>query len=178
MIVYDLECRGGSHRFEGWFKSSGDFASQQERGLLTCPTCGSADVGKALQAPRLARKGNQLPSVPARTREVTVEPAITPPPPAMPASGPTPGAAVANAPLPPQALELIQKLAEVQAKALRNSRYVGQNFAEDARAIHYGEREAETIHGQATVQEAQELMEEGIAVMPLPFPVTPPEKAN
>jgi hypothetical protein len=38
MIVFDLECRAGGHRFEGWFASSEDFASQQARGLVVCPT--------------------------------------------------------------------------------------------------------------------------------------------
>ena len=163
MIVYDLECRPGQHRFEGWFKSSVDFAHQQERGLLTCPHCNSPDVGKAIQAPRLGRKGNQI-SVPARQRQD--------------ASSEAPAAPVANAPLPPEAVELIRKLAEVQSEALKSSRYVGKRFAEDARAMHYGERDAETIHGETTIAEAQELAEEGIAVMPLPFPVMPPEQAN
>ena len=40
MIVFDLSCDQG-HRFEGWFGSSGDFADQRERGLLSCPQCGS-----------------------------------------------------------------------------------------------------------------------------------------
>jgi hypothetical protein len=44
--------------------------------------------------------------------------------------------------------------------------------------MHYGEKEAESIHGQATLSEAKELLEEGIAVAPLPFPVAPPDKAN
>ena len=47
MIVFDLECSGGAHRFEGWFKSSEDFAHQQQRGLVACPHCGSADIAKA-----------------------------------------------------------------------------------------------------------------------------------
>lgn len=165
MIVYDLECRAGHHRFEGWFKSSDDYAAQQGRGLVTCPHCGSADVGKAVQAPRLARKGNQLPEQPA-TRP---KPAPSPPEPAAP---------VANAPLPPQAVEMMQALATMQAEALKSSRFVGSSFADDARAMHYGERDAETIHGQATLAEAKELLEEGIGVMPLPFPVVPPEQAN
>jgi hypothetical protein len=42
----------------------------------------------------------------------------------------------------------------------------------------YGEREAEVIHGQASLQEARELLEEGVPVMPLPFPVVPPDQAN
>ncbi|AIT78879.1 DUF1178 family protein [Novosphingobium pentaromativorans] len=164
MIVYDLECRSGPHRFEGWFKSSEDFARQQERGLVSCPHCGSVDVGKAIQAPRLSRKGNQIAEAPAR------------PQPAKPAEAP--GAPVASAPIPAEAVEVIRKLAQMQAEALKSSRYVGKNFAEDARAMHYGEREAEAIHGQTSASEAQELLEEGISLMPLPFPVTPPEQAN
>lgn len=163
MIVYDLECRSARHRFEGWFKSSDDFARQQERGLLCCPQCGTDEVEKALQAPRLTRKGNQR-SEPVPTRAAQ--------PPAAPA------APVASVPLPPQAVELIHKLATMQAEALKDSRYVGRNFAEDARAMHYGEREHEVIHGEASAEQAQELIEEGIAVAALPFPVVPPESAN
>ncbi|HKT86264.1 MAG TPA: DUF1178 family protein [Novosphingobium sp.] len=163
MIVYDLECRSGLHRFEGWFKSSDDFAHQQERGLVICPQCGSAEVGKAIQAPRLTRKGNQFSAPERRQPDSSAE---------------APSAPVANAPLPAEAVEMIRKLAQMQAEALKSSRYVGENFAEDARAMHYGDRDTETIHGEATIAEAQELAEEGIAVMPLPFPVTPPEQAN
>lgn len=161
-IVFDLECRSAQHRFEGWFKSSDDYARQQERGLVACPHCGSADVGKAVQAPRLARKGNQRAEVPARAT-----PSLPAPAPAVPA-----------APLPPQAIEVLQKLAVMQAEALKSSRFVGDSFAEDARAMHYGEREVEIIHGRASVEQAKELIEEGIALTPLPFPVTPPEQAN
>jgi hypothetical protein len=163
MIVFDLECRGAGHNFEGWFGSSDDFARQQERGLVTCPQCGSADVGKAVMAPRVARKGNQLPE-PVRPGEVRrMSEAATP---------------VSSAPIPPEAVALMQKLATMQAEALKSSRFVGESFAEDARAMHYGERKAEVIHGQATVSEAKELIEEGIAIAPLPFPVVPPEQAN
>jgi len=162
MIVYDLECRDLRHRFEGWFKSSEDFSNQQGRGLVACPHCGSVEVDKAVQAPRLARKGNQLSEV---------APAKRPAAPQVPA-------AVANAPLPPQAVEMMQALATMQAEALKTSRFVGESFVEDARAMHYGERDAEVIHGQATIAQAKELLEEGIGVMPLPFPVVPPEKAN
>ena len=44
--------------------------------------------------------------------------------------------------------------------------------------MHYGERDAETIHGQATPDEASELFEEGIPVAPLPFPIAPPETST
>lgn len=159
MIVFDLQCQANGHRFEGWFASSDDYARQQERGLVSCPECGAVDVIKAPMAPRLARKGNQLPApVPS-----------APPPSTQP---------MANGKLPPEALKVMQAMAAMQAEALKQSTWVGDNFAEDARAMHYGERDAEPIHGEATIEQAKELWDEGIEVMPLPFPVAPPGKAN
>jgi hypothetical protein len=173
MIVFDLECRDAGHTFEGWFGSSDDFARQQERGLVTCPQCGSGDVGKAIMAPRIARKGNQLPDPvrPGKLRRMPEAPTPV-------SSGPVSSGPVSSAPIPPEAIALMHKLATMQAEALKSSRFVGESFAEDARAMHYGERKAEVIHGQATVSEAKELIEEGIAIAPLPFPVVPPEQAN
>lgn len=152
MIVFDLICQPAGHRFEGWFASSEAFADQQQRGLVDCPHCGSTAVAKAPMAPAVPKKGNQLP-VAAQSAPV--------------ASG-----------LPPEALAVMERLAKMQAEALKQSRWVGEDFAEASRAIHYGEREAEAIHGQATLEQAKELLEEGVAVMPLPFPVVPPEQAN
>ena len=155
MIVFDFHCLAANHRFEGWFASSADFAAQQERGLVCCPQCGSAEVTKAPTAAALGRKGNQL------AVRTTAKP--------QPMTG---------GKLPPQAKEMMQTLAKMQAAALEGSRWVGDGFAEVSRAMHYGEQDRETIHGQATVAEAKDLHEEGIAVTPLPFPVVPPGEAN
>lgn len=164
MIVFDLECRTGGHRFEGWFGSSADFAGQQARGLVTCPHCGAGDVVKAPMAPAVPRKGNQIvPATPAKAQS--------------PVSG-EPEVPTMRGTLPPEAARMMQALARMQAEALKDSRWVGGTFAEQSRAMHYGEREAETIHGQATLAEAKELLKEGIAVAPLPFPVAPPGEAN
>lgn len=158
MIVFDLACQDHGHRFEGWFGSSVDFVAQQERGLVTCPQCGSADVIKAPMAPNLGRKGNQI---------------------AASSQGPGAGAPVAGGALPAKAAAaLMQAMAQMQAAALKESRWVGESFAETSRAIHYGERAAEIIHGQASAEEAIELIEEGIEVVPLPFPVAPPGETN
>jgi hypothetical protein len=157
MIVFDLECRAGGHRFEGWFSTSADFDSQCARGLVLCPACGSLDVGKAVMAPNVGRKGNQHSGAAAKPHE------------------PRP---VANAAVPPEAAAMLQALAKMQAEALRQSKWVGGQFAEQSRAMHYGERDHEIIHGQATPDEARDLHEEGIAVMPLLFPVAPPDEIN
>lgn len=155
MIVFDLSCATG-HRFEGWFASSADFISQGENGLLTCPECGSSDVTKAPMAPSVPTKGN-------RRREMPGKGAAKP---------------VSNAELAPEVVKAMQALAKAQVKALKDSTWVGDKFAEKSRAMHYGEADSATIHGQATVKEAKELADEGIAVAPLPFPIAPPEDLN
>lgn len=160
MIVFDLQCSPAGHRFEGWFGSSQDYDDQQARGLVSCPSCGSAEVAKAVMAPNVGRKGNQMP-VP-----VTSAPA------------PAPAQPVANAPLPPEAVAMLKAVAAMQAEAIKTSTWVGEKFADDARAMHYGEKDAAAIHGRATLDEARELMEEGIPVAPLLIPVVPPEEAN
>ena len=158
MIVFDLTCSVG-HRFEGWFGSSEDFRGQKERGLVTCPDCGSAEVVKAPMAPAVPKKGNQH-SAPARkeTQDQT-----------------TP---MTSGQVPPDLAAALHKLAMAQAKALENSTWVGTNFAEQSRAMHYGERGAAPIHGETSLEEAAELLEEGIEVAPLPFPVSPPDELN
>lgn len=182
MIVFDLECRSGGHRFEGWFASSDEFARQQERGLVACPTCNSVDVVKAVMAPNLGRKGNQMPE-PARTPSGRSGPAAGGAVPSTPVPAPlgaTIPAAMTNAgpPLPPAAAALLQAMAATQAEALKSSRWVGSDFAESARAMHYGETGHEPIHGQATADEARELLDEGIDVAPILFPIAPPNEAN
>lgn len=160
MIVFDLECRAGGHRFEGWFASSDDFASQQARGLVTCPSCGAPEVDKALSAPRLTRKGNQLPA------------AVPPLPPSAPAQ------AVTSAALPPEAAAVLKAVAAVQTEMLKSSTWVGENFAEDARAMHYGEKDAGMIHGRARPEEVRALIDEGVPVAPVIVPVVPPGEVN
>ena len=59
MIVFDLRC-GQAHVFEAWFGSSGDFESQLARGLLACPICDDKAIEKAVMAPAVGAKGNQL----------------------------------------------------------------------------------------------------------------------
>ena len=159
MIVYDLICDHG-HRFEGWFGSSGDFAEQRESGLLACPECGSAEVEKAPMAPAVPAKGNsRSDAAPAEVAESDQHP-------------------VSNTPMPAEVKNALAALAKAQAKALEKSTWVGDKFAEKSRAMHYGEADETPIHGQASAEEAKGLIDEGIAVAPLPFPVAPPDKLN
>ncbi|MFB0611494.1 DUF1178 family protein [Aurantiacibacter poecillastricola] len=157
MIVYDLSCDRG-HRFEGWFGSSADFAEQKAEGLVSCPQCGSLAVNKAPMAPSVGKKGNQVLEVNGGTR-----------------GGPK---GVSNTPMSPEVSAAIEKLAKAQAKALENSTWVGKDFVEQSRAMHYGERKHAPIHGEASVEDAKDLIEEGVPVAPLPLPIAPPEDVN
>ena len=72
----------------------------------------------------------------------------------------------------------LAKIAAMQAEMLKNSRWVGDNFADTARAMHSGEMEPAQVHGNATLEQAKSLAEEGIPVAPLPLPITPPTQVN
>ncbi len=143
MIKYALVCEQ-RHGFESWFPSSAAYDKQAKRGLVNCPACGSSKVEKAIMAPRLSgtRKGKQ------RAAE-------------------TP-AATSVAMLSPQELELRAKLKEVREHITKNADYVGQKFPEEARKMHYGDIEHRSIYGEASLETAKELHDEGIELHPLP----------
>lgn len=70
------------------------------------------------------------------------------------------------------------RLAAMQAEMLKDSRWVGEKFADTARAMHNGEIAREQVHGQATLEQAKSLVDDGVPVAPLPLPVTPPTQVN
>lgn len=149
MIVFDLKCAHG-HVFEAWFNSSTGYAEQRGAGLIACPVCDDRMIEKAVMAPNVAAKGNQKAPVPM-------------------------AAAPQAAPAMVQALAM---LAQAQAQMIKDSQWVGDAFAQRARAMHDGTEDAAPIHGQATPEEAQALVEDGVPVMPLLIPIRPPEQLN
>ncbi len=155
MIVFDLAC-SHHHRFEGWFGSSADFEDQRAQGLLTCPACGCAQIAKAPMAPAVPAKAN--------ARGLSVPDRLAQP--------------MANTPMPPELQKAFAALAKMQAEALKQSTWVGDKFVAETRKMHYGERDEAPIHGQASLSEAKALIEEGVPVAPLLFPVAPPDKLN
>lgn len=159
MIVFDLCCGAGDHRFEAWFKSSESFADQQARGLIACPICGDSEVRKAVMAPRVGAKSNRG---------------------AVSAAPPSPtGAKDDTAEISPELVRKVMAgIAAKQAEMLPQSRWVGREFADAARAMHEGRAKDDLIHGQTSPEEAQALRDDGIAAMPLLVPFVPPEALN
>ena len=160
MKVLDLQCRQG-HVFEGWFGSEDDFQGQKQRGLVQCPLCGDDHIEKRLSAPRL-NLGARAPA--AADATVPAHPTST-------AGGQS--ATSSDAAMLPPALQAAWLA--LARKVVANTEDVGERFAQEARRMHHGEVEERAIRGQATPDEAVQLLEEGIAVMPLPLPVAAKE---
>lgn len=152
MIRYALKC-SNEHSFESWFKSAEAFDSLQASKLVACPTCEDTSVEKLLMAPRVR---------PARNK---AKPAPVP----APVETPTPMAA---APDP----EIAKAIKEIRDHVEKNSDYVGDNFVQEARSMHEGEKPHRPIYGEAKAEEAKKLVEDGVPAMPLPF--IPRQKTN
>ena len=136
MIKYRLIC-DQEHEFDGWFAGSAAFEAQKKDGLLACAVCGSQNIGKAIMAPAVPRKGNRQAD---------------------------------------EAQKIRHMMQKVSTHVEENFDYVGADFAEEARKIHYGEREARDIYGETSLEDAKDLLEEGVAVAPLPG--LPPKAKN
>jgi hypothetical protein len=153
MIRYALHCDHG-HEFESWFQSSSAYDSQVKRKLVTCPVCGSAKVDKAIMAPRIVgKKGRERPAAPP-------EPVAAPTTEAAPQGSTSLVMA--------QERELRAKLKELRDHVVKNADNVGERFPNEARAMHYGDKEHRPIYGEASPDEAKALIDEGIEVSPLP----------
>jgi len=153
MIRYNLRC-DRSHTFESWFQSSSAYESQEKRKLVSCPSCGSTKVERAIMAPQIvSKKGRERAEpVPAPAPAVAPE---------APAEGATPL-------LMTQERELRAKLKELRDHIVKNADNVGEKFPNEARKMHYGEIEHRPIYGEASPEEAKSLIEEGVEVSPLP----------
>jgi hypothetical protein len=148
MIRYTLRCAEG-HSFDSWFKSGESYEALAASGHVQCPDCGATRVEKSLMAPQVQ---------PAR-RKAAVPP-VTP-------QGTAPAAA--QGPLTSPETERERALAELRAQVEANSDYVGLNFVAEARAMHEGLAPSRSIHGEARLDEAKKLIEDGVPVAPLPF---------
>lgn len=153
MIVYDVKCKNG-HVFTAWFRDSDSFDKQAAAGEIACAECGVPEVGRAPMAPRLiSSRGRAEAAAPTEAAEA--------PSPAAP---------------PPQQISAVHAQAAImqQLRALRhaveqNCDYVGTEFAEEARKMHYGESDRRGIYGEATESESEALADEGIEIGRVPW---------
>jgi len=172
MIVFDLKC-GNGHKFEAWFKGSDAYEEQRAAGVISCPSCGDVQVTKAPMAPNIASRkddgdhqrrawAEELADQQA-SLDTPYEVSHEPVPPAIPEGSTTHM-------LGQVAREFRAAMEKVREHVEENFDYVGREFAEEARKIHYGEVKARPIYGEASPEESAELKDEGVEVVSLPFP--------
>ena len=140
MIRYDLVCEKG-HEFDGWFSDSASYEKQAKRGLVSCTHCGTIKIQKQIMSPGIASKSNKKSDAAVR---------------------------MSAGPVDPRAAAMMQMMREYRKHVETNAENVGNNFAEEARKIHYKETEERGIYGNATRDDVVALTEEGIEIHPIP----------
>lgn len=134
------------HSFESWFPSNDKFDELQSAGLISCPTCNNTEVAKELMAPPVRSSRKRAPLPETQPMAASPDPDVA------------------------EAIKAIRDHVE------KNSDYVGDRFADEARAMHEGDAPHRSIHGQANAEEAKKLIEDGVPALPLPF--IPRQKTN
>ncbi len=140
MIRYDLVCEKG-HEFDGWFRDSDTYDKQAKRGLVSCTHCGTAKIQKQIMAPGIPSKSNKKSENAVR---------------------------MTAGPVDPRAAVMMQMMRDYRKHVENNAENVGNNFAEEARKIHYKETKERGIYGNTSTEEAAALVEEGIEIHPIP----------
>lgn len=153
MILFDLKC-SQDHRFEGWFRNGVAYDAQAAAQAITCPICGDSHIDKAPMAPSIGRSG--------RSREVEpVAQASAPAAADVPAMPDSPDMAAQAA--------ILRHLRDLRTQVEKSAENVGQNFAEEARKIHYGEVQSRAIYGETSVEQAEALRDEGVPIARIPW---------
>jgi hypothetical protein len=149
MIRYSLRCEN-EHEFDSWFQSVAASDALLQAGRVECPNCGSSNIDKGLMAPNVAKRGD------------------------LEGGAAQPTAMMTGAD--PDRARFERAVRKIKAEVERNSDYVGDKFATEARRMHLGDAPVRSIHGEARPEEARSLIEDGVPVLPLPF--IPTKKTN
>ena len=173
MILYNLRCHK-DHIFETWFRDSAAYDSQTKSAVIECPVCGSNKVAKAIMAPHVTKsagRGRSLgedsaaPAAPISNAPVSKAPVSNTPV----SNAPIRGATTKAMREVEQSAKIRRALQELRRHVEESFDYVGPEFAEEARKIHYGETGERPIYGETSEEEAAALEEEGVSVSRIPW---------
>lgn len=148
MIKYKLKCKSPycseQSDFDGWFQNIEAFEKQMNLGLINCPICGSENILKSLTAPSLKKIQNSNKRI--RIEEIEKN---------------TFGYEKFK--------NITTILRSIKKEIKENSTFVGDDFVNQARSMNKGTIEEKSIYGNGTKQEIEELKDEGIDVINIPW---------
>ena len=159
MVIYDLVC-ANFHAFEGWFKDSGDYKSQQEAKLVSCPACDSDEVKRKPSKLSIAGKKSNQKSSPSQEMKKQSEAIVDEVSAAMHFNSTE------------EQISMLRDFVE------KNFEDVGPKFSDEVRKMHYGESDHRGIRGHATAEEIEDLSEEGIDTYAIPVDSISKKKLN
>ena len=161
MILFDIKCSDG-YIFEAWFQNNEAYEKQAEDHLIECPLCGCTKISKSLMVPNIAptpssdKVGLEELNINVDQQRVMV-------------SAHSPEDSQVSPEDVKRALDHMHNtMAKFRRQVEKSCEYVGNNFAEEARKIHYGDSEKRGIYGETTIRETEELIEEVIDILPVP----------
>ena len=153
MIKYQLKCRSkicsNEKEFDGWFKSIEAYEEQKLQRLINCPICGSDKVEKLLTSPSLKTNKNKTSDIKnkqfknSKNNETFLGNVDTD--------------------------NISTLLRTLKKEVQKNSTFVGNEFVSQVRSMKEGKIKEKPIHGHGTNKEIQELRDEGIDVVNIPW---------
>ena len=148
MIKYKLKCKSPycskQSDFDGWFQNIEAFEKQMNLGLINCPICGSENILKSLTAPSLKKIQNS-------NKRIKIEEIEK------------------NTFGYEKFKDITTILRSITKEIKENSTFVGDDFVNQARSMNKGTIEEKSIYGHGTKQEIEELKDEGIDVINIPW---------
>ena len=148
MIKYKLKCKSSccaeQNGFDGWFQNIEAFEKQMNLGLINCPICGDENIVKSLTTPSL----NTIQKSHKRIVKERID----------------------KNDFGDQKLENIARILRSITKEMKkNSTFVGDDFVKQARSMKQGAIEEKSIYGHGTKEEIEELRDEGINAINIPW---------
>lgn len=160
MILFDIKCSDG-HVFEAWFQNNEAYEEQIDSDLVECPLCGCTKTAKSLMSPNISAKG-ETNNEAYQSKQDSEDHKVT-------VSAHSDSSKQVSADDVKRALDHMHNtMSKFRRQVEKSCEYVGDDFADEARKIHAGEGEKRGIYGETTIRETEELLEEGIDILPVP----------
>lgn len=148
MIKYKLKCKSSycadQNNFDGWFQNIEAFEKQMDLGLITCPICGGENILKSLTTPSLKKIQNSNKSNSKEKIEQNT---------------------FGNEKL----KNITTIIRSIKNEIKKHSTFVGDDFVNQARSMKKGEIIEKSIYGHGTKEEIEQLKDEGIDVINIPW---------
>ena len=160
MILFDIKCSDG-HIFEAWFQNNEAYEQQIDNDLVECPLCGCTKTSKSLMSPNISAKGEIIRDA-YQSEQDSEDHKVT-------VSAHSNSSKEVSSDDVKRALDHMHNImSKFRRQVEKSCEYVGDDFADEARKIHAGESEKRGIYGETTISETEELLEEGIDILPVP----------